>query len=170
MLFYGIFSTVLRGKIMAKRVMVDVSVTLLHHGHIRLFQKASELGDVIVALTTDEEVKKTKGYYPELSYKEREEIMRSIRYVKDVVPCPWLIDDDYLKTHNIDLLVHGDDNTNQIPEEKLIIFPRTKGVSSSDMRIRVINSLISINLNKNDPTSQVSVDFLESIKKHFKMD
>ena len=153
-----------------KRIMVDMSVTLLHHGHIRLLQKASELGDVIVALTTDEGVQKAKGYQPELSYQERKEIMDSISYVTEVIPSDWAIDDNLLIKHNIDLLVHGDDNANDVPEEKLVIFPRTEGVSSSDMRIRVINSLISMNLNKNDPTAKVSADFLESMKKHFKMD
>ena len=34
-----------------------MSATLIHHGHIRLLKKASEFGSVIVALTTDEEIK-----------------------------------------------------------------------------------------------------------------
>ena len=38
------------------RIMVDMSATLIHHGHVRLLKKASELGTVVVALTTDEEV------------------------------------------------------------------------------------------------------------------
>ena len=28
------------------RVMVDMSATLIHHGHIRLLKKAAEIGDV----------------------------------------------------------------------------------------------------------------------------
>ena len=36
------------------RIMVDMSATLMHHGHIRLLKKAAELGDV-VALTSDAE-------------------------------------------------------------------------------------------------------------------
>ncbi|MBM4230175.1 MAG: cytidyltransferase, partial [Gammaproteobacteria bacterium] len=32
-----------------KRVMVDMSATLIHHGHVRLLKKASEHGRVIVA-------------------------------------------------------------------------------------------------------------------------
>lgn len=39
------------------RVMVDMSATLIHHGHIRLLKKAAEIGDVVVALTTDDEIK-----------------------------------------------------------------------------------------------------------------
>ena len=91
------------------RILVDLSATLLHHGHVRLLKKAAEMGDVVVALTTDEEVKRTKGYMPELSYEERKEILESIRYVKEVIPSPWLIDEAYLDEHHCDLLVHGAD-------------------------------------------------------------
>ena len=52
------------------RVMVDMSATLIHHGHIRLLKKAAEIGDVVVVLTTDEEIKKKKGYTPELSFEQ----------------------------------------------------------------------------------------------------
>ena len=38
---------------MKKNVLVDLSATLLHHGHIRLLKKASKYGNVIVALTSD---------------------------------------------------------------------------------------------------------------------
>ena len=128
---------------MTKRIMVDMSATLIHHGHIRLLKKASELGDVVVALTRDESVRETKGYQPELSYDERAEILMAIKYVKEVVPCNWLIDMELMEKHNIDLLVHGDDNANDIPADKLVIFPRTEGISSSDMRERVVNALNS---------------------------
>ncbi len=63
---------------------MDLSATLIHYGHIRLLKKANEIGDVVVALTTDEEVKRTKGYMPELNFEERKEIPESIRYVSRV--------------------------------------------------------------------------------------
>ena len=43
-----------------KLILVDMSATLIHHGHIRLLKKASKLGEVVVALTTDEEIIKNK--------------------------------------------------------------------------------------------------------------
>ena len=64
--------------------MVDMSATIIHHGHIRLLEKASKYGDVIVALTTDDEVLKHKGYLPELEFNIRKEIIESIKYVKEV--------------------------------------------------------------------------------------
>jgi len=117
-----------------KRVMVDMSATLLHHGHIRILEQAKEFGQVIVALTTDEEVRKVKGFNPLLKYDERREILNAIRYVDEVVPCKWLIDDNFLNLHRIDLLVHGNDNQNPVSEQRLVIVPRTEGISSTLMR------------------------------------
>lgn len=124
--------------------MVDMSATLLHHGHIRLLKAAKQLGTVIVALTTDDEIRTKKGYDPELSFAERKEILEAIRYVDEVVPCNWLIESDLLERHRIDLLVHGHDNSNPIPTEKLLILPRTEGISSSELRHRVLRALAQL--------------------------
>ena len=119
-----------------KRVLVDMSLTSLHHGHIRLLQKAAQLGHVVVALCTDDEILKAKGFLPLLSFEQRKEIALAIRYVEEVIECKWLIDLAYLDFHNIDLLVHGDDNVNPVPPERLVIFPRTDGISSTALSNR----------------------------------
>lgn len=116
---------------LVKRILVDMSLTIVHHGHIRLLKKASELGTVIVALTTDDEIARIKGFTPSLSFEHRKEIALSIKYVDEVVESSWLINELFLDQHKIDFLVHGDDNTNPIPTERLIIFPRTAGIDSS---------------------------------------
>jgi len=123
--------------------MVDMSATLLHHGHVRLLQKASEYGDVIIGLTSDDEILYKKGYSPELLFDERKEVLESIKYVKEVVETPWLIDESVLDEHDIDLLVHGDDNSNLISKERLLVFPRTKGISSSELRYKAQESILS---------------------------
>lgn len=127
-----------------KRIMVDMSATLIHHGHIRILKAASQLGRVIVALTVDEEIRTRKGYIPELGYEERKEILESIRYVDEVVPSAWMLDDAFLDRHHIDLLVHGHDNSNQVRPERLVIVPRTRGVSSTLLRARVLEAVGSI--------------------------
>ena len=124
-----------------KRILVDMSATLIHHGHIRLLQKASQLGNVIVALTTDDEILNSKGYHPELCYNERKEILMAIQYVDEVIPSQWKIDEAYLDKHNIDLLVHGADNSNEVSCDRLVIFDRTDGVSSTDLRYRAMKAL-----------------------------
>ena len=127
--------------------MVDMSATIIHHGHIRLLKKAFEYGDIIVGLTTDEEILKVKGYYPELDYESRKEILESIKYVKEVVPTSWKIDNKTLKKFEIDFLIHGDDNSNDISTEKRIIFPRTEGVCSSDIRKKSFNIINNVKRN-----------------------
>ena len=44
----------------------------------------------------------------------------------------------FLDQHNIDLLVHGHDNSNPISQERLLVLPRTEGISSSLLRTRVL--------------------------------
>ena len=132
---------------MKKRIMVDMSATIIHHGHIRLLKKASRYGDVIVGLTTDKEIFNKKGYKPELSFEHRKEILESLKYIKEVVPTSWKINDSILEKYKIDLLVHGHDNSNEINKKKLLIFPRTEGVSSSDIRTKSFNIINNIKRN-----------------------
>tara|TARA_B100000886_G_C20420282_1_gene491242 strand:+ start:531 stop:929 length:399 start_codon:yes stop_codon:yes gene_type:complete len=127
-----------------KRIMVDMSATLIHHGHIRLLKKAAEYGYVVVALTTDQEIISKKKFVPELKFSEREEVLNAIKFVDEIVPSPWLIDSKFLDKHNIDLLVHGEDNSNPINAERLLILPRTEGISSSLLRERSKSSLEQI--------------------------
>ena len=117
-----------------KRILVDMSLTTVHHGHVRILKKASELGYVIVALVSDDEIYKSKGFYPILSFENRKEIALAFKYVQEVVESDWLIDEKFLDENNIDLLVHGDDNQNPIPKDRLVIFERTKEISSTQLR------------------------------------
>ena len=133
---------------MKKRIMVDMSATLIHHGHIRLLKKASEYGSVIVGLTSDKEIISKKKYEPELEFEFRKEILESIKYVSEVVETPWLLDEKVLDKYQIDLLVHGDDNSNLVNESRLKLLPRTKGISSSEIRKNALRSITQINNQK----------------------
>lgn len=133
---------------MSKRIMVDMSATLIHHGHIRLLKKASEFGEVIVGLTADEEILRKKGYQVELGFDSRKETLEAIKYVDEVVATPWQITEDTLDEFNIDLLVHGDDNSNEISQDRLLVLPRTQGVSSSEIRVTAQRSITQIHNRK----------------------
>jgi len=124
------------------RILVDMSATLIHHGHIRLLKKAAEHGTVVVALTSDDEVYKKKKYKPELKFEFRKEILESIKYVSEVIECPWLINQEFLTKHKIDYLFHGDDNTNNVNKDNLIIVSRTEGISSYELREKSLQTLI----------------------------
>ena len=122
-----------------KKILVDMSATLIHHGHIRLLKKASRFGNVYVALTRDKEIKKHKGYIPELKFNHRKEILLSIKYVKRVIPSNFFITENFIKKHKIDFLIHGNDNKNKIQLSKTIIFKWTKGISSTKLRKKILN-------------------------------
>jgi glycerol-3-phosphate cytidylyltransferase-like family protein len=108
---------------------------------VRLLAKASKYGQVVVALTADSEILSKKGYTPEIAFEGRREILESIKYVDEVISSPWLIDEEFLDIHNIDYLVHGHDNSNPVAKEKLIIFPRTEGISSTKVRSAVLRAV-----------------------------
>ena len=126
---------------MKKNILLDMSATLIHHGHIRLIKKASKFGNVIIALTKDKEIKKYKGYTPEIKFRNRKEILQSFKHVHRVVPCNFIITDKFLKNLNIDFLVHGNDNFNKVSKNKIKIFKRTNGISSTLIRKRACKNL-----------------------------
>lgn len=116
---------------MSIRVVVDMSATLLHHGHIRLLRKAAKYGEVVVGLSTDKDIEKYKGHTPLLTWEYRKEILESIRYVSEVVKTPYVITNAVLDAHGAKYLIHGADNFNTVSKDRLIVFPRTPEISSS---------------------------------------
>ena len=138
-----------------KRILVDMSATLLHHGHIKLLETASSFGSVTVALCSDDEIMKHKGYVPELGFDQRKYVISSIKYVDNVLESPWIIDDDFMERHNMDILIHGQDNSNHVSGDKLVLLPRTTGISSSELReksCQIFHHLLG-NLKRNDGVS-----------------
>lgn len=59
---------------------------LFHSGHVNLLRRCSELGYVVVSLNTDEFIEGYKGKPPVLSYQEREAVLKSCKYVDQVIP------------------------------------------------------------------------------------
>ena len=91
-----------------KTVYIAISADVLHHGHINLIKKASEYGDLIVGVLTDEVVATYKRF-PVLSFEERSFIIENINGVKKVVPQESLDYTENLKKYKPDYVFHGDD-------------------------------------------------------------
>lgn len=119
-----------------KRVITYGTYDLLHHGHIRLLQRAKDLGDyLVVALSTDQfnTIKHKSSLY---KYKERKIIMESIRYVDLVIPeKSWSQKISDVKKYSIDIFVMGSDWTGEFDFLKeyceVIYLPRTPEISTS---------------------------------------
>jgi len=59
---------------------------LFHRGHASFLQRCKEIGEVTVALNTDEFIYDYKKKMPVMSYNEREEVLMSCRWVDRVIP------------------------------------------------------------------------------------
>jgi 2-aminoethylphosphonate-pyruvate transaminase len=120
------------------RYLLDMSCTLLHHGHVRIIASARSLmpvgAQLVVSLTKDEEVFRTKGYIPELNLSQRKEILIALSNVDAVIEGQFIVTDAFLDANDCEFLIHGDDNVNQVSPHRMIILPRTAGVSSFDLR------------------------------------
>ena len=126
-----------------KKILLDMSCTLIHHGHIRLIKKAKKYGQVFIALCSDEEIKKRKKIIPELKYSHRKEIISSIKDVSGVIKSKFNISDNFLKKNKFDLLIHGSDNQNTVNKKYTKIFKRTVNISSTILRKRAAKNFKS---------------------------
>ncbi|PZC41921.1 MAG: ethanolamine-phosphate cytidylyltransferase/choline-phosphate cytidylyltransferase [Chloroflexi bacterium] len=92
------------------RVYVDMVADLFHYGHANFLKQARQFGDhLLVGIHSDKVV---EGYKrsPIMTMQERIDTVSSCRYVDEVIPdAPFIIDQKWIDTHNIDLVVHGDD-------------------------------------------------------------
>ena len=89
-------------------VYVGLSADILHEGHINILKTANKLGEVTVGLLTDKAIASYKKI-PHLSYKQREIVLKNMKYVKKVIPQNTL---DYRSNLNLlkpKYVVHGDD-------------------------------------------------------------
>jgi len=84
---------------------------VLHHGHIRILQRAAAQGRrLVVGLSTDALNMSKKGRTPVYPYEQRKAILEAISCVDHVFPEESLeAKEDYCRQHGADILVMGDD-------------------------------------------------------------
>ena len=133
-----------------KTVYVGISADILHEGHINILKFASKYGKVVVGLLTDEAIATYKKF-PYLDYRQREIVLKNIKYVEKVIP---QTTHDY--TNNLlkvrpNYVVHGDDWREGLQKKirqkvlkaikkwsgKLIETPYTKNISSSKIKTKI---------------------------------
>ena len=116
---------------------------MFHIGHLNLLRNAKEQCEkLIVGVSTDEVVKVYKNKQPIIPFNERIEIVKSIRYIDEVVSQTSMDKMEAWKRLHFDVLFHGTDwkNTNmynRIVEEfkdinvDVVFLQHTEGVSST---------------------------------------
>jgi phosphoenolpyruvate phosphomutase / 2-hydroxyethylphosphonate cytidylyltransferase len=145
-----------------KTVYVGLSADILHEGHINILKIASKRGKVIVGLLTDEAISSYKNI-PTLDYKQREIVLKNIKFVKKVIPQKTLDYRPNLILLKPDFVVHGDDWKKGVQSKtrkqvistlkkwggRLIEVKYTKNISSSLIKSKLKNNL--------EPNSRVSI-------------
>lgn len=119
---------------------------MFHIGHLNILRRAKEQCDyLIVGVSTDELVQSYKSKTPIIPYEERAEIVRSIRYVDEVVPQETRDKMEALKKYHFNKMFVGDDWKGstlftQLEQKfkeldvEIVYFPYTKGTSSTFLR------------------------------------
>ncbi len=128
-----------------KKVITYGTFDLFHYGHLKILERAKQLGDyLIVAVSTDEfnRIKGKKCVYP---YEHRAEIVKAIKYVDEVIPeTKWEQKRQDVITHQVDIFVMGSDWQGRFDELKelceVIYLPRTPEISSTDIKYNVKNN------------------------------
>ncbi|SPN75511.1 glycerol-3-phosphate cytidylyltransferase [Brochothrix thermosphacta] len=122
-----------------KKIITYGTFDLLHWGHVRLLERAKELGDhLTVALSTDEFnlLKHKEAYH---SFEHRKYILEAIKYVDEVIPeTDWEQKTTDIDLYDIDIFVMGDDWTGKFDFLKsqceVIYLNRTDGISTTSIK------------------------------------
>ncbi len=130
------------------RVYADIVGDLFHYGHVEFLRQSRALGDyLLVGVCADDAVLAHKRK-PILTTEERVACVAGCRYVDEVLPnAPWITDRDWIEKHNIHLVVHGSDYSQEdlndiyaVPIEMGILRTvfYTPGISTTEIIRRII--------------------------------
>lgn len=124
---------------MKRIVLTYGTFDLFHIGHLRLLERLSKMGDeLIVGVSTDEfNAKKNKKSF--VSFEDRIEIVRGIKYVTKAIPEEsWEQKLDDVQKYNVAIFAMGDDWTGKFDHLRgqceVQYLPRTDGISSTDIK------------------------------------
>jgi len=128
---------------------------IFHAGHVQFLEKCANLGDVVVALNTDEFVEEYKGQRPVMTFAERYECLRGCKYVFAIIANLSGADSKpTIEAVNPDMIVIGDDwlekdycaqmgfTLEWLAERRIELryVPYTKNISSTEIKKRIWTS------------------------------
>ncbi len=121
------------------RVLTYGTFDLFHIGHLNLLKRAKSLGDELIVGVSSDEFNERKGKRSFIKFKDRVEIVKSIRYVDKVIKeDSWEQKIEDIKKYNIDIFVIGDDWRGKFDflNEycQVVYLSRTEGISTSHLK------------------------------------
>lgn len=132
-----------------KIVLLQGAFEIINNGHIRCFKRAKAQGDyLIVAVNSNKLLPKYKKRQPVVPWKQKAEIIRSIRWVDKVVEARNFSPMGLIKRFNVKVYMVGDEWITSHPQEiayikerggKVVVLPRYKGVvCTSEIKKRLL--------------------------------
>ncbi|WP_326521441.1 adenylyltransferase/cytidyltransferase family protein [Halomonas kalidii] len=152
---------------MNRTVITYGTFDMFHIGHLNLLRRIAGLGDrLIVAVSTDE-FNAGKGKRTLIPFEQRAEIVRSIRFVDEVIPeTNWEQKLDDVIRYGVSTFAIGDDWKGHFdflaPYCEVVYLPRTEGVSTTELK-RSLNRFCSVS--RKDILH--AFDVLEQLRKDF---
>ncbi|KAF7779338.1 glycerol-3-phosphate cytidylyltransferase [Pseudoalteromonas marina] len=122
-----------------KRVITFGTFDIVHVGHINILERAKSLGDyLIVGISSDALNMQKKGRAPVYSESDRVKIISSLRCVDEIfIEHSLELKGDYIKEHDADLLVMGDDWAGKFDNFKTLCdvqyLTRTPSISTTEI-------------------------------------
>ncbi len=120
---------------------------LFHYGHVEFLKKARALGDYLLVGVIADDVLVSYKRRAILTMHERVASVAGCRYVDEVLPnAPFIADRDWIRKHDIDLVVHGDDFSPEKMEQYYRVpmemgmfrtVPYTHAISTSEIIRRI---------------------------------
>ena len=140
------------------RVYIDGIWDLFHYGHVSFIKRCKEEAvTLIVGVCSDEDCLVIKRK-PVLTMDERIQMLKSCKYVDEIIEsCPCFgISNEFIKKNNIDLVMHGDDYSNDTIDKyysipiklgKFKTISYTKTISTTDIINRLTNRILNKYIN-----------------------
>ena len=140
------------------RCVVNGVFDLFHIGHVRLLKRAKEVFDEVIVTIDSDDLAAREKRRPIFNQNERLEIIKSCRYVDDVliIDRSWgphaddpAMVDDFMEKYRIDAVFVAADDDEYVKywfghlysQGRVVIVPRTKEISTTHV-IKVVNGEI----------------------------
>lgn len=171
-------------------VFIDGTFDIAHYGHQQVIQNAINTGSeffkvpkerirVIVGISgTDEELTAYKRK-PVYSIKQKMRQVNGFKGVYKVLNTPMITTKEFIEKHKIDLVVAGGDYIDPTVARKyykdpidmgiFVTFPRTKGVSTTKIMKKVVDSVADTILKRLDPNDPNYEENKQCIEKFVKL-
>lgn len=130
---------------MTKRIITFGTFDMFHVGHLNILERARALGtELVVGISSDQLNFSKKSRFPICSQKDRAHIVSALKCVDTVFIEESLeLKAQYIKDHNSDCLVMGDDWVGRFDDMKefcdVIYLSRTPSISTTEI-IEIVRS------------------------------